>query len=262
MQAWKTSRSKVRTLFLALVALAGFAAGFVNALAGGGSFLTLPALISAGIPPVAANASSTVALFPAQIAMAFTSRKALADVAHDGRINVKVLSLISLVGGFVGGLLLLFTSQQTFSRLVPWLILFATVSFAAGMVPGLTHGKTILGRRSVYLVQWLVSIYGGYFGGGIGILMLATLALYGLTDIILMNGLKILLAALMNAAAVVTFIVTGLVHWPEALLVAVTSSLGGVFGVRLSQRIRPTHVRLFVIFIGIVLTVYFLVKPA
>jgi uncharacterized protein len=259
---WKNSRSEGQILYLALVAFAGFAAGFVNALAGGGSFLTLPSLISAGIPPVAANASSTVALFPAQVSTTFASRRALSDIARDGSINVKVLSLISLVGGFLGGLLLLFTSQQTFSRIVPWLILFATVSFAAGMVPGLAHGKTILSRKGVYFVQWLVSIYGGYFGGGIGILMLATLALYGMTDIILMNGLKILLSALMNAAAVVTFIVTGLVHWPETLLVAVTSSLGGVFGVRLSHRIRPTHVRLFVIFIGIVLTVYFFVKPA
>ncbi len=256
------AREKEPTLYLILVASAGFAAGFVNALAGGGSFLTLPALIAAGIAPVEANASSTVALFPSQIAMALASRQTLIEAAQDKRINVRLLSIISLVGGFFGGLLLLVTSQAAFSRIVPWLLLFATISFAVGMMPGFGRGQALLNRQGVYVAQALVSIYGGYFGGGIGILMLATLALYGLTDIFLMNGLKILLATLMNAAAVVTFAVTGLVHWPETLLVAVTSSLGGVLGVRLSRRIRPTHVRLFVIFIGIVLTIYFFIKPA
>jgi uncharacterized membrane protein YfcA len=154
------------------------------------------------------------------------------------------------------------TSQDAFSRLVPWLLLFATASFAAGLITGLTRGKTWLDRKGVYVAQWLVSIYGGYFGGGIGILMLATLALYELTDIILMNCLKVLLAMLMNAAAVVTFACTGLVHWRETLVLALMSSLGGILGVRLSRRIRPTHIRLFVIFIGMILSIYFYVKPA
>ncbi|MGP0058951.1 MAG: sulfite exporter TauE/SafE family protein [Beijerinckiaceae bacterium] len=253
---------EVENLLLVIIAIAGFAAGFINALAGGGSFLTLPALIAAGIPPVDSNASSTVGLFPAQVAMAFASRKSLAEVSRDERINVKVLGLISLGGGLVGGLLLLVTSQAAFSKIVPWLLLFATASFAAGMVPGIARGRAWLGRRGVYFVQWLVSIYGGYFGGGIGILMLATLGLYGLTDIFLMNGLKILLAMLMNAAAVVTFAVTGLVHWPETIVVALASSLGGLLGVRVSRRIRPTYVRMFVIFIGLALSIYFYVKPA
>jgi uncharacterized protein len=249
-------------LYFALVALAGFCAGFINALAGGGSFLTLPALIAAGIPPVDANASSTVALFPAQVATTFTERRTLAEVAQDRRINVIALSVISLIGGLVGGLLLLVTSQAVFSRIVPWLLLFATAAFAAGLMPGATRGKPWLDRRAVFVVQAIVSIYGGYFGGGIGILMLATLTLYGLTDIYLMNGLKILLATLMNAAAVVTFIISGLVHWPQTIIVAVAASLGGILAVRLSRTIKPTRIRLFVILIGIVLTIYFFVKPA
>lgn len=244
-----------------IVALAGLSAGFINALAGGGSFLTLPALIAAGVPPVAANASSTVGLFPAQVATAFTARRSLSEISRDKNISLLGLSVISLVGGLVGGLLLLVTSEQLFSRIVPWLILFATASFAAGLMPGATRGRAWLDRRGVYLVQGLVSIYGGYFGGGIGILMLATLALYGMTDILAMNGLKILLAMLMNAAAVATFAMTDLVHWPQTIVLAVTATLGGVFGVSLSRRIRPTYIRLFVIFIGLVLTIFFFVKP-
>jgi uncharacterized protein len=249
-------------LYFALVALVGFCAGFINALAGGGSFLTLPALIAAGIPPVDSNASSTVALFPAQLTTTFTARGALAEVAQDPRINVIALSVISAVGGLVGGLLLLVTSQTLFSRIVPWLLLFATAAFAAGLLPGAARGKAWLDRRAVFAVQALVSIYGGYFGGGIGILMLATLTLYGLTDIYLMNGLKILLSMLMNAAAVVTFVVSGLVHWPQTVVVAVAASLGGILALRLSRIIKPTGIRLFVILIGLVLTVYFFVKPA
>lgn len=249
-------------MYFALVALAGFCAGFINALAGGGSFLTLPALIAAGIPPVDANASSTVGLFPAQIVTAYTARESLTEVSRDRRINVLALSLISLVGGFIGGLLLLVTSQQTFGLIVPWLLLFATVAFAVGLMPGAMRGNPWLDRRAVFAVQGLVSIYGGYFGGGIGILMLATLTLYGLTDIYLMNGLKILLAALMNAAAVATFVLTGLVHWPQTLVMTIAACAGGVLALRLTRHIRPTHIRLFVILIGVILTVYFFVKPA
>ena len=115
-----------------IVALAAFAAGFINAVAGGGSFLTFPALIAAGLPPIDANASSTVALFPGQIATGYAARDGLAAAAADSRVNVPVLAAISLVGGFIGGILLLVTPQAVFSRIVPWLILFATTIFAGG----------------------------------------------------------------------------------------------------------------------------------
>src|SRR6202045_693584 len=194
-----------QTMIFVLVTFAAFAAGFINAIAGGGSFLTFPALIAAGLAPIDANASSTVALFPGQIATGYAARDGLAAASADSRVNVPVLAAISLVGGLAGGVLLLVTPQSIFSRIVPWLILFATAIFAGGNYwrPGTT--KFRLNRQGIFAAQGLVAIYGGYFGGGIGILMLAALTLFGLRDIWLMNSLKILLSALMNASASVTF---------------------------------------------------------
>lgn len=249
-------------MIVLLVGLAAFAAGFINALAGGGSFLTFPALIAAGLPPIAANASSTVALYPGQVATAFMARDGLVSASHDKRIDVPLLSGISLVGGLVGGLLLLITPDETFRRIVPWLILFATLVFASGNFTREGARKLRLNRTGIALAQGLVAIYGGYFGGGIGILMLAALTLFGLRDIWLMNSLKILLAVLMNTAAVVTFVVAGLVHWPLTFVVAFGALAGGYAGIRMARRM-PTHlVKGFVILVGLVLTAYFFMKTA
>lgn len=244
-----------------LVALAAFAAGFLNAVAGGGSFLTFPALIAAGLPPIHANASSTVALFPGQIATAYASRSGLEAASADSRVNVPVLAAISLVGGLAGGLLLLVTPQAVFSRLVPWLILFATAIFAGGNFWISDAKKLRLSENGVLAVQGLVAVYGGYFGGGIGILMLAALTLLGLRDIWLMNSLKILLAALMNAAAVVTFVIAGLVHWQWTLVVAAGSIAGGYAGVNATRRVPATLVKSFIVVVGLMLTLYFFAKP-
>ena len=249
-------------MILALVALAAFAAGFINAVAGGGSFLTFPALIAAGLPPIAANASSTVALFPGQIATGVAARDGLKAAARDHRINVPVLALISLAGGMIGGLLLLVTPQSLFSRIVPWLILFATAIFAGGNFLRPDSHKLKINRAGIFIAQGLVSIYGGYFGGGIGILTLAALTLYGLRDIWLMNSLKILLAVLMNAAAVVTFIIAGLVHWQFTIVVAVAAIAGGYAGIYASRRMPAQIVKGFVVAVGVILTVYFFMKPA
>ena len=245
-----------------LVALAAFAAGFINAVAGGGSFLTFPSLIAAGLPPIDANASSTVALFPGQIATAYASRSGFAAASADKRVHVRALAAISLIGGFVGGLLLLITPQAVFSAIVPWLILFATLVFAGGnFIPA--AGEWIkLNHTGILIVQGLVSVYGGYFGGGIGILMLAALTLFGLRDIWLMNSLKILFAVLMNAAAVLTFIVAHLVHWPWTLLVTAGSIAGGYAGLAAVRRVPPPAVKGFVVIVGLVLSVYFFLKPA
>ncbi|HUZ90913.1 MAG TPA: sulfite exporter TauE/SafE family protein [Methylocella sp.] len=245
-----------------IVALAAFAAGFINAVAGGGSFLTFPALIAAGLPPIDANASSTVALFPGQIATGYAARDGLAAAAADSRVNVPVLAAISLVGGFIGGILLLVTPQAVFSRIVPWLILFATTIFAGGNFLR-TGGKKIrLNQTGIFAVQGLVAVYGGYFGGGIGILMLAALTLFGLRDIWLMNSLKILLAVLMNAAAVVTFITAGLVHWHWTIIVAIAAIAGGYAGLHAARRVPAQIVKGFVVSVGLVLTLYFFMKPA
>ena len=171
------------TIAIALVALASFTAGFINALAGGGSFLTLPALIAAGVPPIAANASSTVALFPGQMTTGFSARDGIRAAAKDHRINVPALAAISLIGGLIGGLLLLITPAELFARIIPWLILFATLVFAGGNLFRPESGRFRLNGAGILIAQGFVAVYGGYFGGGIGILMLAALTLYGLRDI-------------------------------------------------------------------------------
>ena len=246
----------------ALVALASFAAGFINALAGGGSFLTLPALIEAGVPPIAANASSTVALFPGQITTGFAARDGIRAAAKDHRINVPALAASSLGGGLVGGLLLLITPPELFARIIPWLILFATLVFAGGNLFRSESGRFRLNGAGILIAQGFVAVYGGYFGGGIGILMLAALTLYGLRDIWLMNSLKILLAVLMNAAAVVTFIIAGLVHWQLTIIAGIAAIIGGYVGIHAARRLPQGIVKGFVIAVGLILTVYFFMKTA
>lgn len=242
-----------------LVALAGFCAGFMNVLAGGGSFLTLPALIAVGLSALGANASSTVALFPAQAITAFMARKEISTVGHDDArsIDVRVLVGIALVGGFFGAILLLATPPHVFTHIVPWLILFATGVFARGARLSQGAGGLHLGRRGIYAVQAVVSIYGGYFGGGIGILMLAALTLFGLRDLKAMNGLKIVLAMLMNVAAVATFLVAGLVQWAPTLVLGFFAVIGGLVGMATAQRVSTRFIRVFVIVVGGVLTAFF-----
>jgi uncharacterized membrane protein YfcA len=245
-----------------LVAAASFGAGFINAVAGGGSFLTFPALIAAGLPSVDANASNTVALFPGQIATGFSAREGLARAQADDRINVPILAGISFFGGIFGGILLLLTPQTLFSDLVPWLILFATLVFASGNFLITDAKKIRLSRKGVFVAQGLVAVYGGYFGGGIGILMLAVLTLFGFRDIWLMNSVKIVLSALMNASAAATFVFAGIVHWRWTALVAICAIAGGYAGLHAARRVEPKIMKGFVIVTGLVLTVYFFIKPA
>ena len=211
----------------------------MNVLAGGGSFLTLPAMIAAGLTALGANASSTVALFPAQAVTTVLARKDMALPDDAEGVSVKALGAISLVGGFFGALLLLVTPPGLFTEIVPWLILFATGVFARGRQISEGAMGLRLGRRGIYAVQAVVAIYGGYFGGGIGILMLAALTIFGMRDMRAMNSLKILLATLMNVAAVGTFIVAGLVQWPATIVLGVAAVLGGVAGIAANKRVPP-----------------------
>jgi uncharacterized membrane protein YfcA len=249
-------------MILLLVGAAAFAAGLINAIAGGGSFLTFPALIAAGLPPIAANASSTVALFPGQIATAYSARDGLRKASHDGRIDVPVLSLVSLIGGLLGGILLLSTPPSIFSAIVPWLILFATLVFAGGSFLREDRLPFKLKGIGIFVAQAIVAVYGGYFGGGIGILMLAMLTIYGLRDIWLMTSLKILFASLMNVAAVITFVIAGLVHWQETIIMAIAALAGGYMGLHASRRLPSSVIKTFVILMGLVLSISFFVKPA
>src|SRR3954468_9076275 len=176
-------------LSYSLLVLAAFAAGVVNAIAGGGAFITFPALVFAGVPPVAANASSTVALFPGQATSALAYRR---DILGISEFGLPSFIGLSLVGGLVGAVLLLYTPNAVFADLVPWLMLFATVVLAVGnFAPKGVAARMRLSGPAVLVVQFVISVYGGYFGGGIGFLMLAALTLFGMSDIHAMNGLKV-----------------------------------------------------------------------
>ena len=240
-----------------LLAAAAFTSGIVTALAGGGAFLTFPALMASGMAPVEANATSTVALFPGQAMTAWASRASRSGSSDDGRIDVRTLSIISLAGGLAGAILLLATPSTVFAALVPWLLLGATLVFAGGvMMPGkIQHAR--LSRSGVYAAQTIISIYGGYFGGGIGILMLAALTLYGLSDIRFMNSVKILMATLMNASAVATFVAAGRIGWPETIAMAFASTAGGYAGAHLAKTIPGPVVRSFVIAVGLGLSFWY-----
>ncbi len=242
-----------------LIAASGVGAGMINAVAGGGSFLTLPILTSCGLPSKIANATSTVALWPGTLASFGAYRR---EMAARGRLAV-VLGAISLAGGVVGAWILLHTPQITFDRLLPWLTLFATVLFAFGpqvsarlkLSLGENDDRKSLARTGA--IQFVIAIYGGYYGAGAGIMLLAMLALLGMKNIHAMNAFKTLLSAVFNGAAVVTFIVQGIVHWPEALCMMAGGVAGGYGGAWLARRLPPAWIRRFVIFTGVVTTVYF-----
>ena len=249
------------TLRLSLVVLVSAVAGVMNAIAGGGTLLTFPALIGLGIAPLTANATSTVGLVPASISSMWGYRRPL----RGARDWVVAFALPSLIGGLIGALLLIGTPPTTFSRIVPWLVLSATGLFIAqGPLTDRLRRKAALSiadppvarpepssTPAMLAFQFLIAIYGGYFGAGVGILMLAGLGFMGLRDIHRMNGLKNWGGLCMNAVAALAFAVGGLVNWPVALSMAAGSFAGGYVGSRLAQRIGQRAVRLVIAFIGL-----------
>ncbi len=238
---------------LAVVVVAAFWAGAQNALAGGGSFLTLPALMLSGLDARAANITSTIALFPAQIVMGITGRD---DMAAPPGLSVRALIVISLVGGALGALLLLATPPTFFARLVPWLVLFATAVFAWGSFirKPAREGEGHLPTSGAALVQFAIAVYGGYFGGGIGFLMLAALTLSGLA---LRNAgaTKNVLAAAMNASAVAIFAFSPDAHWMQAIITAIAATAGGYLGALMLKRVNDRPLRVVVVIIGALLTI-------
>ncbi|GCF11828.1 sulfite exporter TauE/SafE family protein [Dictyobacter arantiisoli] len=250
-------------ILLLLVAIVG---GTLNSVAGGGSFFTFPALIFTRVPPIAANATSTVALWPGSVASVGAYRRELSTL--DRRLLV-VMTVTSLIGGLLGAILLLKTPASIFEFLLPYLLLTATLLFAgSGFVSKKLKARhlekssiTIAQLVWISIAQLIIAVYGGYFGGGIGILMLATLALMGLDNIHSMNALKTLLASCINGVAVVTFIIAGAVYWPQTLLMIVGAIIGGYGGAYYARKIDQKWVRLFVIIIGFAMTLYFFIKP-
>ncbi|HTU46532.1 MAG TPA: sulfite exporter TauE/SafE family protein [Bryobacteraceae bacterium] len=240
---------------LLLLAAAAFAAGAINSIAGGGSFLTFPSLVFAGVPAVAANASSTVALFPGSLASAISYRE---DIRALEEKRMKTWLTVSLIGGAIGAVLLLVTSDKTFRQIAPWLLLFATLLFAFGTrVSVLLRGKLHTSNALMVAMLFPISIYGGYFGGGMGIIILAAFRLYGLTNIHGMNGVKTILGGSLNAIASVIFVVAHQVYWRPALLMMAAAVGGGYVGPILARRMPAVVIRSIVIAVGALMTIYF-----
>ncbi len=232
-------------------------AGIQNALAGGGTFLTLPALMFTGMTALAANITSTIALFPGQITSSWAGR---GHVAGAGGLSFRALVIISFAGGIVGAVLLLVTPSDIFKHLVPWLVLFATSVFAYGsFVPRKADSAPVLGKVGAGAAQFLISVYGGYFGGGIGFLMLAALTAAGLS-IRNANASKNVLAGVMNASAVAIFIFSPQVHWLQVAIACVGAALGGVVGGHMVSRVNQQVLRAAAVLIGIALTIGLFVR--
>lgn len=246
--------------------LASFGGAAINSVAGGGSFLTFPALLWAGMSPIAANATSTVALWPGSVGSAWGYR---AELAHVRRWLLP-LGIVSALGGWAGAQLLLATGDQTFAHLIPLLLGGATLLLAlqGQLLPRLL--RLAPGRMASVLpmvaAQAAIAVYGGYFGGGMGILMLAAFALMGLRELHTANGLKSLLGAGINGVAVVVFALSGRVAWRLALPMVLASVAGGYLGARLARRVQPVLVRRLVVATGALLTLWFAfegyVRPA
>lgn len=245
-----------------LIALAAFVASAINSIAGGGTFLTFPALTGvAGLSEKVANMTSTIGLWPGSASGVYAARPEFRRVPRGMLVGY---GIISLVGGTVGAVLLLKTSAQTFRLVIPWLLAFATVVFAFSKPiarwAGRKHGdRSLKWTLFVGAIQLAVAVYGGYFGAGIGVLMMAGLSFAGLDDVHQMNALKVLLATFINGISVVIFLF-GPVNWPLAGVMAGVSVIGGFLGMAAARRIKPDQLRLAILGIGVILTTVYFVK--
>ena len=256
----------------AFLFFAAVLAGIINSVAGGGSFITFPALIFAGIPPILANTTNTAAVWPGTVASTVAYRKAF---TREARRLLLPLTITGVIGGILGARILLKTPPATFIRIVPWLLLGATLLFVfSGRITGwirgranLKSGQSVGGSGTprplmagLLFLELLISIYVGYFGAGVGILFLSLLALMGMEDIHAMNGMKTLLVSIVNGTALATFILARMVVWPQALLMLVGALIGGYGGAWVAQKMNPQHVRWLVIAIGFAMSAYFFIR--
>jgi uncharacterized protein len=243
---------------------AAVVAGAMNAVAGGGSFFTFPALLFTGVPAIPANATSTVAVWPGSLASAAAYRNRL---PRSARMLVPLL-VASVAGGLAGAGLLLHTPQETFLRIIPLLFLAGTLLFAFGrrifkFTTALEHAEArppLVLVGCVVLLQFLTSVYGGFFGGGMGILMLAFLTLLPLGDIHAMNAVKTILATAVNGVAIIAFIAARIIYWPQGVLMLTGAILGGYGGAHYAQKVNPAWIRAVVVFFGFAMSLIFLWK--
>jgi hypothetical protein len=243
---------------LALAAGAGLIGGAMNALAGGGTFATLPALIAVGLPANVANATSNFALLPGAATSAWGFRDEIGPV---GGIDIRWLGAITFVAALVGSVLLVLTPSAAFDLIIPWLLLFALVVMGFGRTAtAWLHRRVTIGRRTLFVTQALLGVYGGYFGGGVGLMMTA---LYGLLADISPRKLfapRTLMLAIANSAAAVVFAATGLVAWAACLPMLAGAVLGGWLGVRIGKRLPPLGVRIWTLAVTAVTTLVFFVR--
>lgn len=242
---------------LALLFGVAVVAGAINSVAGGGSFLTFPTLIFTGVAPISANATNNFAMWFGTLASA---RGYYEEVAEQRSI-LRAAIAVSLAGSLIGAVLLLKTPPHTFQRMIPFLLLFATAVFA--VAPLLTKERRTGARKHTPLqlfAQFCTAVYGGYFGAGIGFLMLAILAFSGLPNFNAMNGVKNVLAAAINGIALVPFVLAHVIQWPQALLMAVGAVLGGYFGSRIGRRLPQRVMRGAVIALGAGMSAYFFLR--
>jgi uncharacterized membrane protein YfcA len=240
---------------------AGALGGAINAVAGGGSFVAFPALLFTGVPPVPANATNTLALWVGTTASGGAYREKL-NIARRVMIPLVVTSVI---GGLAGAFLLIKTPAQTFLRVLPWLLLGATLLFAFGkhltgrISASISHDASNASVAGASIFELIVAVYGGYFGGGIGIMNLAMLAALGMTDIHAMNKLKVVLGGVINGVAAITFIITGAIVWPQAIVMTAGSLVGGYSSAHYAQKLPQAWVKAFVILVGTAMTIYFFI---
>jgi len=252
-------------LHLAAAALAAFFAGGINSVAGGGTLITFPTLIWLGLAPIIANATNTVAIWPGTLGSIWGFRREIRELEP----KLFLLAIPSTLGGAAGALLLRFTPPAVFSRLVPFLLLFATVLFTAqGPVQRrLNISHHAIHRSAGWLAlamafQFFVGLYGGYFGAGIGIMMLSALGILGMKDILKMNALTSILGLCINGVAAVLFIVNHMVQWHYVFIMAVAAVIGGYGAAGIARRVGRTAVRRFVIAVGFAITVVMFIKMA
>jgi uncharacterized protein len=249
---------------------AALVAGALNSVAGGGSFISFPALLFTGMAPIAANATNTAAVWPGSVASAVAYRNRITPAA---RRLLPPLLITGVIGGVLGACILLRTPQATFLHIVPWLLLGATLLFvASGPITARVNALHARSRSRrddkpsgllmaiALLLELLVAMYVGYFGAGVGILILALLAFMGMEDIHTMNALKTVLVSVVNGVATVTFIWARVIVWPQALLMLVGAMLGGYGGAHFAQKIDPQRIRWLVIAIGFAMSLYFFIR--
>ncbi len=241
----------------AFLCAAAFAAGAVNAVAGGGTLLTFPSLLAV-LSPVSANATSTFALFPGSLASGLGYRS---ELALCRRHLIRLLPP-SLIGGLIGSLLVTRLPEKVFATAVPWLLIGASVLLLlqrpiARYFGAHPHDEpTPKALAAIVFFQFLVGVYGGYFGAGIGILMLSSLAFVGIPDIHQMNAVKSILAAAMNGITLLIFLLSGAIVWKYAIVMGIAGTLGGYLGARVARRVKPDYIRAFVVVIGFAVAIY------